>query len=141
MMRSPGTPRRNRLLIVVAAAFAAATTLAACAGNGSTASSGSATSADITWWGWTPTVQGADAYIKAFNEAYPAIHVTFKEITIAGYDAAMRPALASSVGPDVFDIAPGGGIGSIQTIDRCLEGFGDIVILQSAVPKIAGVEP
>src|ERR1700734_94373 len=107
MMRSLGTPRRNRLLLVVVAAFAAATTLAACASSGTKASSGSANSADITWWGWTPTVQGADAYIKAFNEAYPDIHVTFKEITIAGYDAAMRPALASSVGPDVFDIAPG----------------------------------
>ena len=65
--------------------------------------------------GLDATVQGADAYIKAFNEAYPNIHVTFKEITIAGYDAAMQ-ALASSVGPDVFDIAPGGGIGSIAEL-------------------------
>ena len=80
-------------------------------GNG-----GSATSGNITWWGWTPTVQGAATYIKAFNKVYPNIHVTFKEITIAGYDAAMRPALASAVGPDVFDIAPGGGIGSIAEL-------------------------
>jgi ABC-type glycerol-3-phosphate transport system substrate-binding protein len=132
MMRSLGTPRRNRLLLVVVAAFAAATTLAACASSGTKASSGSATSADITWWGWTPTVQGADAYIKAFNEAYPDIHVTFKEITIAGYDAAMRPALASSVGPDVFDIAPGGGIGSIAELAP------DTTNIEPAIAKALG---
>jgi ABC-type glycerol-3-phosphate transport system substrate-binding protein len=90
--------------------------LAACGGTGTTGSAGSATSGNITWWGWTPTVQGAASYITAFNKVYPSIHVTFKQITIAGYDAAMRPALASSVGPDVFDIAPGGGIGSIAEL-------------------------
>jgi raffinose/stachyose/melibiose transport system substrate-binding protein len=117
MMRSPGGRRRSRLLSVTAAAFCAATALAGCATSGSSSpASGSATSGNITWWGWTPTVQGADSYIKAFNKVYKNIHVTFKEITIAGYDAAMRPALASNVGPDVFDIAPGGGIGSIAEL-------------------------
>jgi len=79
MMRSPGRCRRSRLLSAVAAVFIAALTLAGCATGGSSPSAGgSATSGDITWWGWTPTVQGADAYIKAFNQAYPDIHVTFK---------------------------------------------------------------
>ena len=74
-------------------------------------SEGSATSGNITWWGWTPSVQYAASYIAAFNKVYPNIHVTFKQITIAGYDAAMRPALAASgVGPDIFDIAPGAGM-------------------------------
>lgn len=94
-MHTAGSPGRRRrgLLSAVVAALVAAGTLAACGGTsgGSAGSSGgSATSGDITWWGWTPTVQGAAAYIKAFNKVYPDIHITFKEITIAGYDAAMR---------------------------------------------------
>jgi raffinose/stachyose/melibiose transport system substrate-binding protein len=117
MMRSPESRRRRRLLPVGVTAFAAALALTACGTGGSSAgASGSATSGSITWWGWTPTNEGAETYIKAFNQAYPHIHVTFKALTIAGYDAAMRPALASSVGPDVFDVAPGGGIGSIAEL-------------------------
>ncbi len=116
MMRSPDTRRRRRLLPVAVTVLAAAAALTACGTSSSSAGAGSATSGSITWWGWTPTNEGAQTYIKAFNKAYPGIHVTFKELTIAGYDAAMRPALASSVGPDVFDIAPGGGIGSIAEL-------------------------
>jgi raffinose/stachyose/melibiose transport system substrate-binding protein len=116
MMRSPDTRRRRRLLPAAVTALAATVALTACGTSGSSVGAGSATSASITWWGWTPTNQGAETYIKAFNKVYPDIHVTFKELTIAGYDAAMRPALASSVGPDVFDVAPGGGIGSIAEL-------------------------
>ncbi len=61
MMRSPDRRRRGRLLSAVAAAFIAALALAGCASSGSSPSAGSATSGDITWWGWTPTVQGAQA--------------------------------------------------------------------------------
>ena len=118
MVRSPGRPRRSSLLSAVIAALVAAGTLAACGtsaggagGSGGGGGGGSATSGNLTWWGWTPTVQGAAAYIKAFNKVYPNIHITFKEITIAGYDAAMRPALAvAGVGPDLFGIAPGAGM-------------------------------
>jgi raffinose/stachyose/melibiose transport system substrate-binding protein len=136
MVRSPSRRRRSSLLSAVVALVAAGT-LAACGTSGNSAGSsgsggGSATSGDITWWGWTPTVQGAATYIKAFNQVYPDIHVTFKEITIAGYDAAMRPALASGVGPDVFDIAPGGGIGSIAELAP------DTTDLTSAIAKALG---
>jgi ABC-type glycerol-3-phosphate transport system substrate-binding protein len=116
MRRSPDPRRRRRLLPVAVATLAAAAALTACGTSSSSAGAGSATSGSITWWGWTPTNEGAETYIKAFNKAYPHIHVTFKALTIAGYDAAMRPALASSVGPDVFDVAPGGGIGSIAEL-------------------------
>jgi raffinose/stachyose/melibiose transport system substrate-binding protein len=71
-------------------------------------------SGSITWWGWTPDAAPAEAYIKAFNEVYPNIKVTYKKQTIDGYDAAIRPALASSVGPDVFDVAPGAANGSVD---------------------------
>jgi len=133
-MRSLSRRHRSRLLSAVVVTLLATQALAACATGGSTAGSGSATSGTITWWGWTPTVQGADAYIQAFNKVYPNIHVTFKEITIAGYDAAMRPALASSVGPDVFDIAPGGGIGSIAELAP------DTTNMQSAIAKALGAD-
>ncbi|WP_329427357.1 ABC transporter substrate-binding protein [Streptosporangium sp. NBC_01495] len=106
----------KRRLPGAAAAFTAAVlALAGCAGGGTTETTdkGSADSGDITWWGWTPDVAPAEAYIKAFNKAYPNIKVTYKKLTIDGYDAAIRPALASSVGPDVFDVAPGAANGSV----------------------------
>src|ERR1700761_6240144 len=118
MMRSPVKDRERRRYRVRGAAVAAlcaAGALAACGTSGSGGSAGSATSGTITWWGWTPTTTGAQTYIKAFNKTYPNIHVTFKEITIAGWDAALRPALASSAGPAVFDIAPGAGLTEFGT--------------------------
>jgi raffinose/stachyose/melibiose transport system substrate-binding protein len=139
MLRSPrrrqARGRRGRparLLTAAAAALCVPAALAACGTSSSGGSAGSATSGSIVWWGWTPTVQGAQAYIKAFNKVYPHIHVSFKEITIAGYDAAMRPALASAVGPDVFDIAPGGGIGSIAELATYASN------LQPAIAKTLG---
>jgi raffinose/stachyose/melibiose transport system substrate-binding protein len=117
---------------MAATVLCAAAGLAACGTGNSSGSAGSATSGSITWWGWTPTTTGAQTYIKAFNKQYPNIHVTFKEITIAGYDAAMRPALASGLGPDVFDIAPGGGIGSIAELATFAQD------MTSAVKKALG---
>ena len=136
MMKS--RPRRQwSKLAVVSAALVAAGGLAACSSGGGSAAAGgggggggSATSGNITWWGWTPTTVGAATYIKAFNKVYPNIHVTFKEITIAGWDAALRPALAAAgVGPDVFDIAPGAGLAEYGT---------DAVNLAPAVAKVLG---
>lgn len=85
------------------------------AASAAASGAGSAISGSITWWGWSPLVNVSKEYIAAFNKDYPNIQVTFKQIQIADYDAAIRPALASSVGPDVYDIAPGGGIGSIAS--------------------------
>jgi hypothetical protein len=64
---------------------------------------GSATKGTVSWWGWVPEKAVAPQYIKAFNEEYPDIKVDYKLLTIDGYSSALRPALASSVGPDVFD--------------------------------------
>jgi ABC-type glycerol-3-phosphate transport system substrate-binding protein len=76
----------------------------------------------VDWWGWTPTQsEVAQGYIDAFNEEYPDIEVVFRQVPINGYDAALRPALTSPEGPDVFDIAPGGGIGSIATFGSAAE--------------------
>jgi len=81
--------------------------LAACSSSGS-GEAGSATSGTINWWGWTPTnTDEAKQFIAAFNKEYPDIKVNFKLIGISDYQAAMRPALASNSGPDVFDLQPG----------------------------------
>jgi raffinose/stachyose/melibiose transport system substrate-binding protein len=81
-------------------------TLTGCAA-GPVQQGGSATSGDVTWWGWTPQPAAAESYIAAFNAEYPNIKVTFKQLTIDGWDAALRPALASDNGPDIFNITPG----------------------------------
>ncbi|RKR76428.1 extracellular solute-binding protein [Frondihabitans australicus] len=106
MFRSTRTKRLVRLTAVLAAASAAALGLAGCSGSGA-GSAGSATSGNITWWGWTPQPNNAKTYIADFNKKYPNIHVTYKQVTIDGWNAALRPALASSNGPDVFNISPG----------------------------------
>lgn len=131
MRKSPNLRRRRRVIPAISIASFLAFVLAACGGS-SSGSAGSATSADITWWGWTPTTQVAEQYIKAFNVKYPNIHVTYKMLTIAGYNAALRPALASTVGPDVFDVAPGGANGSVETYSP------DAVNLAPAVEKALG---
>ena len=132
MRKSPNLRRRRRVIPAISIASFLAFVLAACGGGSTSGSAGSATSANITWWGWTPTTQVAEQYIKAFNVKYPNIHVTYKMLTIAGYNAALRPALASTVGPDVFDVAPGGANGSVETYSP------DAVNLAPAVEKTLG---
>ncbi|WP_433362375.1 extracellular solute-binding protein [Actinoplanes sp. CA-142083] len=98
-----------RLLPVLAAATLAISALTACGGGSdSSADAGSATSGTVNWWGWTPTDNAtADTYIAAFNKQYPNIKVNFKLVSISDWVAALRPALASGNGPDVFDMQPG----------------------------------
>jgi ABC-type glycerol-3-phosphate transport system substrate-binding protein len=108
--------RNRRLLGTVALFTAALLALVGCAGGTTTEQTdkGSADTGNITWWGWTPDEGPAQAYIKEFNKAYPNIKVTYKKLTIDGYNAALRPAVASSVGPDVFDLAPGAANGPVD---------------------------
>lgn len=103
-LRPAGAVRALAVALVVGMAVLG---IAACGGSGSS-SSGSATSGTVTWWGWTPTNSAlADQYIKAFNKQYPHIKVTYKVVNISDWTAALRPALVSGDGPDVFDIQPG----------------------------------
>lgn len=132
-MQSPTVRRRRRATPAALIASFLILLATACASGGSpSGNSGSATSANLTWWGWSPTAQIAQQYITAFNKVYPNIHITFKMLTIAGYNAAIRPALASSVGPDIFDVAPGGANGSVETYAP------DAVNLEPAVEKALG---
>lgn len=112
-MRTPLRRRTiTRALTALAVTGLAAVSLSGCvpSGGGSTAaqgSGGSATSGTVNWWGWTPELATAQAYITEFNKQYPKIKVNYKQVTIANWEAALRPALASSSGPDVFGMQPG----------------------------------
>lgn len=123
----------KRAKSVAAVVIALGLSAAALTGCSSTPSgTDSATKGAITWWGWTPEIGVGKQYIAAFNKVYPNIKVTYKQVATASYDAAIRPALASSVGPDVFNVAPGGGIGSIQAYQ------GSAVDLTPVVTKALG---
>lgn len=116
-MSLPGL-RRRRVGAVVAAGLAAAIVLAGCtsgaSGGSSGGSGGSATAGTVNWWGWTPDIGVANREIAGFEKQYPNIKVVFKKTEDASYNAAIRPALNSSVGPDVFDMAAGGAVGSVK---------------------------
>jgi raffinose/stachyose/melibiose transport system substrate-binding protein len=123
-----------RSFAVVGAIFIAAAALAACSGASSTASGGSATSGNINWWGWTPDQFVATNAITAFNKEYPNIHVTFKKVPDQTFAAALRPALASNSGPDVFNMLVGGA-GAAASI------YGvDAVDLTPAMVKLRGAD-
>jgi ABC-type glycerol-3-phosphate transport system substrate-binding protein len=99
---------RKRVAATIAAIGLAALALAGCSSGGASGTTaGSATKGNLTWWGWTPQPNNATAYIAAFNKKYPDIKVTYKQVTIDSWNAALRPALASSTGPDLYGISPG----------------------------------
>ena len=105
--------RRASAALIVGVAL---TSLVACSGGGAApADPGDATKGDITWWGWTPDKTNADILIKAFNEEYPDIKVEFISKPIDTYDSVLGPAITSSDGPDVFNVAPGSANGGVDT--------------------------
>ena len=100
-------PPPKPLTALITAALLA-TGLTACGGSSGSSDTSSATSGTINWWGWTPTdTATAEHYIAAFNRQYPNIKVNYKLVNISDWVAALRPALASGKGPDVFDMQPG----------------------------------
>jgi ABC-type glycerol-3-phosphate transport system substrate-binding protein len=99
----------SKSFAALAAATLAVAGLTACGGGSSSKKdASSATSGTVNWWGWTPTdTATANGYIAAFNKQYPNIKVNYKLVNISDWVAALRPALASGKGPDVFDMQPG----------------------------------
>ncbi|HEY4267498.1 MAG TPA: ABC transporter substrate-binding protein [Galbitalea sp.] len=124
------TKRKARAAVAIVATGLVMASLAAC--SGSSGAQGSATKANLTWWGWTPDQAVAENAIKAFNKQYPNIHITFKKIQDADYAAALRPALASSSGPDVFNLLVGGTGATVKTYGV------DAVDLTPAMKKLRG---
>lgn len=94
--------------------------VSACSGGGDDSpatggAGGGSDEASITWWGWTPDATNADKLIASFNEEYPNIHVEFVSKPIDSYDSVLSPAITSSDGPDVFNVAPGSANGGVET--------------------------
>ncbi|MGW9111685.1 ABC transporter substrate-binding protein [Microbacterium sp. NPDC055683] len=121
-MNIPRDPKRGVLRTALAggAAAAIAVGLSACGGT-SSEPTGSAESGSITWWGWTPDTSVGEAYIAEFNKVYPDIEVTYKNYENGDYTGALRAALSSNSGPDVYDMALGGNNGAFRD-------FGDFAL-------------
>src|SRR5215211_7575646 len=99
--------RRGLRALAVGTTLIAALALTACGSGGGGGAEGSADSGTIDWWGWTPDPNIAKTYIEAFNKVHPDITVNYKQVPIADWEAAIRPALQTSKGPDVFGVQPG----------------------------------
>lgn len=109
--------RRARTAAVLG--IAATLTLAACGGDEDAASgdddglldgasaSPESLSGTVQVWGWNTGPEQADRLLPAFNELYPNIEVQMKAIPFGDYAAALRPALGSDSGPDVFQLQGG----------------------------------
>lgn len=143
-MATPSTTRR-RSLVSAFTVGALALGLSACGGGGNddgdepaTEDGGTggaaATSGDITWWGWTPDATNAEKLIAAFNEEYPDITVTFVSKPIDSYDSVLGPAITSSDGPDVFNVAPGSANGGVQIFEAAA------IDLRPAVEEALGAD-
>jgi ABC-type glycerol-3-phosphate transport system substrate-binding protein len=122
----------TRSLAVLGAMAVAAGALTGCSSSPASAATSSSASGNITWWGWTPDTNVAARAIKAFEAKYPKIHVTFKKIQDQTFAAALRPALASNSGPDVFNTLVGGSGAAISTYGV------DAVNLTPAMEKLRG---
>ena len=131
--------RQGRLVRLTAAttglAVAGALALSGCGSSSSKASAtdgGSATSGNVVWWSWTPDNDLAAREIATFNKQYPDIKVTYKKVPDADYTGVLRPALASSDGPDVFTVAVGGATGPVKVFAPYAED------LTPAITKLLG---
>ena len=112
-MSAVGKGRRIAASILMMALAAAGVT--ACGGGGGgEAANDDPTKGEVTWWSWSPESVLAEQYIADFNKEYPDIKVTYKQNSIDGYDAALRPAIQSSSGPDIFAVTPGSANGGSQ---------------------------
>jgi raffinose/stachyose/melibiose transport system substrate-binding protein len=110
--------RRSWLRHAGVAVALSALSLAGCGGGGKSDSQaqtvpkpGSAEAksmtGEVSWWGWAPGPTIAPIYIKAFNEAYPNVKVTYKHFDYSGYSAALRTGVTSPSGPDIYNLQPG----------------------------------
>ena len=110
--------KHAKVMSVVLACLMATTALAGCSNSSSKSSSSSgaktATSGNVVWWGWTPGSPVNEQYITEFNKVYPNIKVTWKQTTVADYNAAIKPALAAGT-VDAFEVSAGSANGGIVT--------------------------
>ncbi len=88
-------------------------TTAATTDTAAAPATGTDISGEVAWWGWTPGSPINEQYIAAFNKVYPNIKVTWKQATVADYDAVLKPALANGEGVDAFEVSAGSANGGI----------------------------
>ena len=100
----------KKRLVILMSAVLAATSLQA----GLMVTASAEESADLVWWGWTPGSPTNEEYIAAFNELYPDINVTWKQVPIDDYDATIKPALANGEGVDCFEVSAGSANGGVS---------------------------
>ncbi len=138
------TARAGRRIRIAAGVGAIALTaaLAGCGAQGGGGSEGSADSGTIDWWGWTPDPNVAKTYIEAFNEEYPDIKVNYKQVPIADWEAALRPALQTASGPDVFGVQPGSRVDQFKAFAEDLTPLAEEALGEDWQDKVAeiGVE-
>ena len=91
-----------------------------------------AAASDLVWWGWTPGSPVNESFIEAFNEEYPDINITWKQVAIDDYDATIKPALAYGEGVDIFECSAGSANGGIEVF------AGQAIDLTDAVKEALG---
>lgn len=100
--------KTSKRALLGGAAVAAVVALALTGCSGGQPASSASGKTTITWWAWDSNpVQ--KTMVAAFEKDNPNITVNIKNFTTgtSDYENALRPALTSNNGPDVFQIAPG----------------------------------
>jgi raffinose/stachyose/melibiose transport system substrate-binding protein len=100
---------RSALLV---GTLGAALVVSGCSGGGGGAGAGEGEPdgdgvTTLSWWSWTPGQDSVGPYIEAFEEANPDIKLEFKNTTYSDYVNAVKLALTSGEGPDVFGLQEG----------------------------------
>ncbi|MGK3952393.1 ABC transporter substrate-binding protein [Microbacterium sp. I2] len=119
--------RRGALAAVVAVGMVSVAACSGGGGGGAGSDSSTATEGDLIWWGWTPDKPVADQLIAKFNEEYPDIAVEFVSKPIDTYDSLIGPAITSSEGPDIFNLAPGSANGGVGVFHAGAMDLGPVV--------------
>jgi raffinose/stachyose/melibiose transport system substrate-binding protein len=96
-----------RSAAVIAVIGLATVGLTGCGSSTTNSGEGSTTSGTVNFWGESIDAGTMKGYVAQFNKVYPKIKVVYKVLPTLTYEAALRPALASSSGPDIFEIDPG----------------------------------
>jgi raffinose/stachyose/melibiose transport system substrate-binding protein len=94
----------RRPLIAASVLVAAAMVLSACAAQPAKKADADVT---INWWSWNPDNTTVKPYLAAFEKAYPHIKVNYKFTQPSDYPNALKLALTSGTGPDVFGLQQG----------------------------------
>ena len=98
----------TRFAGAIALTAALAFVAAGCGGDGSSNSDdGGDAKATVDWWTWNPDAAAAKPYIEAFQKEHPNITIRHRFLQYTEYTNAIRLAVRSNSGPDVFGLQVG----------------------------------